>query len=57
MDLNSESGVQPNSIDIYPVFIDPNLLGEGISLFYPEHNQVDLELVKPTIFQSGMVQL
>ena len=53
----SHSIMQYNLIDEYWIFVNPILIGGGISLFKNINNKINLRLVTTNIFSSGVIGL
>lgn len=49
--------IQRNLVDVYGLFVQPVLLGEGIPFFPPLETSLNLKLVEIRPFQSGVVYL
>lgn len=49
--------VQANLIDEYHLFINPAVIGEGMSIFKTVENKLGLKLIKATAFECGIVVL
>ena len=49
--------IRRNMIDVYGLFVQPVLLGEGIPFFPPLETSLNLQLVEIRPFQSGVVYL
>jgi dihydrofolate reductase len=49
--------IQRNMVDVYGLFVQPVMLGEGISFFPPLETSLNLRLMETRPFQSGVVYL
>jgi dihydrofolate reductase len=49
--------IRENLVDEYYLFVNPAVLGEGLSIFKDSHGKRDLELVNSVKFDSGIVLL
>ena len=49
--------MEKNLIDVYWIFLNPVILGKGLTIFVKTENKIELKLAEQKTFQCGVIAL